>query len=871
MARIREYTQQTSVSGEVGGRRATAEDFGFGREIQELGNTVQNVGAYIKQEQERKEVEDASVKMSEARQQWTEAYLKRQETAAPGDMSMAPTMKQEMDDYFGTMGEGYSSAAAKKYVKMHGTGMTTDFFARGLQYQQAQAGRKAVADFQVETDVQGNTVYIDPTQYDATIAKRKFDMEQGIGSRRYIKNDPNAAKLEQDAVQKIAWNAGQGALKNPAARGFIVGNIQGSEVQTTSDMFQTLMPSIFKTEGGYVAKDGKRGASNYGINGQANGLTPEQVKNLTPDQAQQIYKNNYWDKYQLDILPASAIPVVFDGVINHRADFAQQLVNAAKGGANPQQLADMRKAEYTRLIQSEPEAFKKYEKSWMGRVDRAVTESGKLAKQQAAPLTVVDEAKLPAWYGDMSAESKERFLREALSMNNRERAVADQALSRTIQDHQAELAMYGGKLKSSPLPQSAFVGKPLEWQKYTSMIKAGEKVQTIANAPEAAQAQLLEGLKPQHSSIPGVFDYQTDLYANAVKVVTESNKRRKEDPMTFATSSGFSSDNPIKAIDTVDPQKLSEQLIVRDPQAGAVSKAYNTPYQLLTKPEASMIRQQFDQMDTKTQTDWIGTMRGALPPEKFRSMIEQVASGDKALIGAGLVASSQYGGDTRDQDAESIIVGRNALTRVMKGGGNEQERAFKAAGLPSAGDAYKLAAKELDGMIGVPEAQKEAIIETAMAHYIGQSLKRSSFSAMDLIGPDTSNNQKEFLKSVRAIAPVSKVGAYSVLRPYGMPDTQFQEQLDANVRTKFQLPRGSYSVMMVGGGYQVVAGGRTVGEPFKLQPMGSYSNEGYGKGVTPGYEHRESVTGLPAQFKGVQTYEERTGKGFYQGWREANQ
>lgn len=871
MARIREYTQQTSVSGEVGGRRATSEDFGFGREMQNFGETVVNVATYIKQDQERKEVEDASVKMSEARQQWTETYLKRQDSAMPGDISMAPTMKQEMDEYFGSMAEGYSSRAAKKYVKLHGTGMTTDFFARGLQYQQAQAGQKARSDFLAETDVQGNTVFADPTQYNSIIAKRKFDMEFGIGPRQYIRNDPNASKLEQDAVQKIAWNAGQGALKNPAARGFIVGNIQGSEVQTTQDVFQTLMPSIFKTEGGYVASDGKRGATKYGINGEANGLTPEQIKNLTPEQAQQIYKNNYWDKYQLDTLPASSIPVVFDGVINHRSDFAQSLVNAAKSGATPQQLGEMRKAEYTRLIQTEPDTFKKYEKSWMGRVDKAIAESSKVTQQQSAPLTVIDESKLPAWYADMSPESKDRFLREALDITKRERSVADQALSRTIQDHQAELTMYGGKLKSPALPQSAFIGKPLEWEKYNSMLKAGEKVQLITNAPEAEQAQLLESLKPKHSSIPGVFDYQTDLYTKAVKMVGEINKKRMEDPISFATSSGFSSDNPIKQIDTADPQKLAQALIARDPQASAVNKTYGGQFRMLSKPESEFLRKNFDQMDTKAQSAWIGTVRGSLSPEKFRSVIEQMASGDKALIGAGIIASSQFGGDTRDSDADSILIGRNILTRHLKGGGNEQERAFKAAGLPNAGDAYKLASTKLQGLIGIPEAQKEAMIETAMAHYIGTANKKNSFVALDLSGSGTESNQKEFLKSLDAVTPVSKIGASTVLRPYGMSDAQFQERMDANVRTRYQLQRGQYSVMMTGGGYQAIAGGIPVGEPFQLRPVGDYSNEGRGMSRpldpavtpnaidTPWYQSRAR-----GQFVGVQTYSERTGKGIYE-------
>lgn len=857
MARIREYTQQTTVSGEVGGRRATAEDFGFGREMQEFGGTLQSVGAYIKQEQERKEVEDASVKMSQARQQWTETYLKRQETAAPGDMSMAPTMKQEMEDYFNTMAEGYSTSAAKKYVKMHGTGMATDFFARGLQFQTAQAGRKAVADYSVRIDNDSNTAYIDPTQYGSVKNNLLTDIQSGIGPLARLQNDPARAKLEQDAVQKIAWNAGQGALKNPAVRGIIVGNIQGPEVQTTQDMFQTLMPSVFKTEGGYVVADGKRGPSKYGINGEANGLTPEQVKNLTPEQAQQIYKNNYWDKYQLDTLPAEAIPVVFDGVINHRSDFAQQLVSAAKAGATPQQLADMRKAEYARLIQDEPSVYGKYEKSWMSRVDRAIAESVNLSKQQSVPLAV-DETKLPSWYGDMSAESKDRFLREALQLTKQERAVADQALSRTIQDHQSELLMYGGKLKSQPLPQAAFIGKPLEWEKYTAMLKAGEKIQTITNAPEAEQVRLLESMKPQHSAIPGVFDYQTDLYTKAVKMVGEINKKRQEDPIGFASSSGFSNDNPIQPIQTTDPQQLSQALIARDPQASAVSKAYNTPFKMLTKSEAEFLRKSFDQMDTGSQGDWIGTVRGALPPEKFRAVIEQMSNGDKALMAAGIIASSQYGGDTRDADADSILVGRNALTRALKGGGNEQERAFKAAGLPNAGDAYKLASRQLQGLIGIPEAQKEAMIETAMAHYIGESLKRNSFSSMGLSGPDSTNNQQAFLKSLKAVAPVSKIGASTVLRPYGMQDAQFQEQMDANVLTRFRLQRGQYSVMMSGGGYQVVAGGVPVGTPFKLQPIGNYSNEGYANGMATGYG-------------GGRTYVGRIGAPINQGLTEVNQ
>jgi hypothetical protein len=214
-------------------------------------------------------------------------------------------------------------------------------------------------------------------------------------------------------------------------------------------------------------------------------------------------------------------------------------------------------------------------------------------------------------------------------------------------------------------------------------------------------------------------------------------------------------------------------------------------------------------------------------------MINQMAKGDKALIAAGLVASSQYGGNTRELDAESIIMGRNAMTRILKGGGNEQERGFKAAGLPSATDAYKLAAKEMEGLLGVSEEQKGAMVEAAMAHYVGSSLRKNSFAVMDLSGPNTDSNRQEFKRSVEAIMPVSKVGAYSVLRPYGMQDSQFQEMMESTVSAKFGKERGTYSVMMTSDKYQLVVGGVAVGGLFDFQVSPGRSPSGRPPATVP--------------------------------------
>jgi hypothetical protein len=57
------------------------------------------------------------------------------------------------------------------------------------------------------------------------------------------------------------------------------------------------------------------------------------------------------------------------------------------------------------------------------------------------------------------------------------------------------------------------------------------------------------------------------------------------------------------------------------------------------------------------------------------------------------------------------------------------------------------------------------------------------------------------------------------------------------------------------------------GEPFDLQNYSGYSNEGRGRSqvqdIRSSEEARRSRP-LPAQFQGFRTYEERTGRSFYE-------
>lgn len=124
---------------------------------------------------------------------------------------------------------------------------------------------------------------------------------------------------------------------------------------------------INKHEGGYVADDAGKGPTKYGINGQANGLSPKQVENLTLDQARDIYRKNYWNKIDADNLDPSIRAMAFDTAVNQGVGVAQKLIK--ESGGDVTKFAQLRKEEYAALVKKNPEKYGQYEKGWMNRVD----------------------------------------------------------------------------------------------------------------------------------------------------------------------------------------------------------------------------------------------------------------------------------------------------------------------------------------------------------------------------------------------------------------------------------------------------------------------------------------------------------------------
>ena len=141
--------------------------------------------------------------------------------------------------------------------------------------------------------------------------------------------------------------------------------------------FDSAQQLVVKHEGGFNPVDGNTGQpALFGINrkwhpeGYAQVEAVYKTKGSAAGQAAATayLKKTFWDANGIDTMAPQVQGIVYDGAINHRSEFVEDLVLAAKAGATPGELLNMRQQEYDRL-----EASGKYSKadvaSWNNRLD----------------------------------------------------------------------------------------------------------------------------------------------------------------------------------------------------------------------------------------------------------------------------------------------------------------------------------------------------------------------------------------------------------------------------------------------------------------------------------------------------------------------
>lgn len=195
-----------------------------------------------------------------------------------------------------------------------------------------------------------------------------------IEARKFIDGAYKSGDVDSKTAQTLYKQIDAGYNKEVATGAG--DKIFSSRGPTGSD-FASASGWVIKTEGGYVANDAGKGPTNYGINGaayfgvKAEELTPTQksfIANLTPEKAQEIYRKRYWDAIDADKLAPNVRAIAFDTAVNQGPDTAKRLL--AEAGGDPEKLLDLRRAEYKKLVKSNPEKYAQYEKGWMNRLDQ---------------------------------------------------------------------------------------------------------------------------------------------------------------------------------------------------------------------------------------------------------------------------------------------------------------------------------------------------------------------------------------------------------------------------------------------------------------------------------------------------------------------
>jgi hypothetical protein len=823
MAVIREYERQFGAQGADPGRRASIEDFGsVSHGLADLSHGLGAASSMILQYEENREISDAQIKMSEMDAQFDERRQQLYADAKPG-VSTAKQIKEELTNNLSVMEGNYKSNRARQYVKVHGARLTSANVQDAARFD-LDLGVKTT--FQNMGKIFDFAAKKDPKDYAETKAAIEFDFKNKLGVFSFKGGPLVDIALEKEFTHRIegmAYVAGLKDIENPAVRGSIVGQVKPTAATGN------LIDQVVKREGGYVSNDAGRGETNFGINTSAH--PGVDIKGLTADKAKEIYKRDYWDAYGIGNLDPSVQAVVFDGVVNHGEPFKSNMVKAAKNGATAEQLGQMRLAEYQRLISANPDKYAQYEKSWTNRVNETV----KTINDSGIVVEAPQLQQKPAWWDDLTAERQIQITNHAIELNRREKSVADSSLRSTIADVDAHIKLTG-KVPDQLPPASAFTDPALK-QKFDAMITAAQQTGIVANAPFGKQQEMLEKMKPVYGvDAPGVYDYKAMVYDHAVDQIKAYNQNRVKDKIGTAYTGKYSSGSPLVPIEKYDAENLVASLGTRFPVSEAINKDDGLPVRHLMNAEAANLNAYVNQMDSAQLTSWVDSVAEKTTDKtKLREVMRQAFPNDKAMtVAMDIALSNDVPAEKSQADTKAILFGRMVMNSSTKGAGNEQEKAFKNARLPSNSDAIKQVARYA-GVLNMPEGQIESLTEAVLAHYVGTSLAKNTNQNLDLTDKDVgATNVDMFNQSIKAVMGDgrsgkvgTKAGSTTVLRPYGMDEAQFMTRVQQQVDTAFQgkYQWGEYSLVTTGSGkYEVHIAGKP---PFLVDPTETtYGNEG---------------------------------------------
>lgn len=218
MPRIREISSQIGASGPVGGRQATAQDFGagIGQGLEQLGAGIGEMGDAIDKRQKQSDYSDFYAQHSQKQAEWVQKFQEEMKKAKPGDQEFASRLMTEYQEDMAKLGESIRHPEVKQYAQRSNAESSSQFFRLAQSGQAELAAIQISQNFDKALSADGIVLSNDPSQLQSKLdnlnsyvdtlqldpEKRQVLFEKGretlVGSaiKGRIEQDPTQARAE---------------------------------------------------------------------------------------------------------------------------------------------------------------------------------------------------------------------------------------------------------------------------------------------------------------------------------------------------------------------------------------------------------------------------------------------------------------------------------------------------------------------------------------------------------------------------------------------------------------------------------------------------------------------------------------------------
>lgn len=316
----------------------------------------------------------------------------------------------------------------------------------------------------------------------------------------------------------------------------------------------------------------------------------------------------------------------------------------------------------------------------------------------------------------------------------------------------------------------------------TTQAEAFQVAQRTANEvlefrvrPFAEQQQYLRALEAQNNTTPSEDPKRDKTRLDTLRAAMDSARKQAQDsPLTFYQEQTGVTVEPL-ALNTLasgNADLVQAQIAARYATLGALRKTYGEDVALnpWLPEEVTQLRSFFEKADDRGRLALLSTISGAAPtPAAYAAALKPVAADEPLYMAAGLAQYRKLQGPDGTDLATTILAG---------------SRILEDKSVPMPGDAAMRRAfdERVGGAMPPGTSGRQRAFEVFQAVYAGRG-QAKGIRHEDVGG--TIEADEELADDAIALATggVSEINGAKVLRPYGMPEDQFEARLSLNVRS----------------------------------------------------------------------------------------